>query len=184
MKLELIQHSHEAINSCYIFKEFLDDKNYLNLVKNKIKELATNDEMNHMTNVKANMTNYKKLIEQEEFNSLHEKILETISNCIRLRTVHYNAPLKFLIKDSWAMIHKQNDRTDIHEHNGRTWAVVFYAKVPHETIFHLPDFGGRVNLQDNMLIFFPAAAKHYVDPFLGEHERLSMACNIDQIPPN
>ena len=179
MKLEIIQHSHLSINSCYIFKNFLDNLDYLNIVKNKIKELTIKDEMQHSTNVKANMTSYGKLLEEEEFNSLHKKILETIAICFQLRTPH-QSPFNLKMTNSWGMLHKQNERSVLHCHQACDWSAAFYLQIPHQTIFRLPEFDAQINLEDNLLVFFRGITQHSVDPFQGEGERISMACNINQ----
>lgn len=180
MKLELIQHNYQAINSCYVFNDFLDDLIYLDLLKNKIKALTIQDEMRRTTNVKANMTSYEKLLEQKEFNFLHTKILDTIAICYKLRTPHPNNKFKLKIKNSWGMLHKENERSILHNHLNTTWSVAFYLQIPNQTIFHLPEFDSKIDLQNNMLIFFPGFTNHSVEPFIGEGERLSMACNIMQ----
>ena len=179
MKLELIQYNYQAINSCYILRDFLDDLSYLNLLKDKLKNLTVNDEMQHKTNVKANMTAWQKLLEVEEFQFLHQKILQTICMCYQLRTPHPHHPVTFEMTSSWGMLHKQNDKTATHCHANVNFAAAFYLQVPHSTIFHLPDFDGKIELEDNLLVFFPGATKHSVDPFIGDGERLSMACNIN-----
>jgi len=76
MKLKLLQHSSSAINSIYIFEDFIDDKNYIKHISNKIKQYTEVDEMQRMTNVKASMTNYTKLMEDSDFNFVHQKIIE------------------------------------------------------------------------------------------------------------
>lgn len=180
MKLKLIQHNYHSICSAYIFEDFLDDLSYLDSLSNKIKLLTAHDEMNHKTNVKANMTSYAKLLEDNSFNFLYQKIMETIAICYRLRTAHHQEKFKLNIIDSWGMCHKENEETVLHDHGVVTWSAAFYLQVPQKTNFNIVDFNSYVELKSNMLVFFPGIVKHFVSPFTGEGCRISMACNIQQ----
>lgn len=179
MLLRPIQTSETAINSIYILENFLDDENYLNFLFEKIKNYTTKDEMNRETNVKASMTSWAKLLEDSDFNFLHNKILETLLNIFMLRTPHPNQKYKLGYYDSWGMSHKKGDFTLNHTHTNAVFSGAFYFRVPCFTEMVFDDFQESVELKNNMLLLFPALCKHKVGKHTSKEERISMAFNID-----
>jgi len=181
MLLDLIQISPNAINSVYILRDFLEDKNQLSFLANKILDYTKTDEMNKSTNVKASMTSYDKLLDDSDFKSLHSKILLTLINLYRMRTPHWKNTIKAQIIDSWGMSHKKGDHTIEHIHGGSSFSGAFYFKVPSHTEMYFADYQEAVKLEDNMLLLFPSLCKHSVGKHTGEEKRLSMAFNMNII---
>jgi len=177
MKIEILQHSHNSINSVYIFRDFLDDLDYLKKITEKVALYTEKDEMNHQTNVKANMTGYKKLIEDDDFNFVHKKIMETIAIVFKLRVPSGNQKIKLTMIDSWGMRHKQGENTATHVHTV-SWATAFYLYVPHETNMFFEEYYSWIPLTTNSLVFFQGFTKHAVNEHIGDQDRLSMASNI------
>lgn len=179
MLLKLIQTKETAINSIYILENFLDDMNHLDFLCKKIKTYTTKDEMNRATNVKASMTSWAKLLEDSDFDFLHNKILETLFNIFMLRTPHPHQKYKIGYFDSWGMSHKKGDFTINHTHTNCVFSGAFYFRVPCFTEMIFDDFAESVELKDNMLLLFPALCKHKVGKHTSEEERISMAFNMD-----
>lgn len=179
MKIKLIQSSCNAINSVYIVEDFLDDLEYLNFLSSKIEKYTLEDEMQKSTNVKASMTSWQKLLKDSDFNNIHVKILEILSNIYTLRTPHPDAPITFLYQDSWGMSHQMNDFTVNHIHAPSAFAGGFYFKVPCATEMYFDDYQSSVQLKENMLVLFPALCKHKVSNHTSEVNRISMAFNIE-----
>jgi hypothetical protein len=175
MKLELIQYSHNAINSIYIYKDFLENKDQLLFYKNKIKEHTRSDQMNRDTNVKATMTDWWTLLKDKDFDFLHSKLLHTIHNTIFLRSPGKLRGYK--IHNSWGMKHCQGDGTICHIHEC-LFAGVFYLDVPCTTMIRFEDFNMEYPLEDNLFMFFPGYTKHAVSTHTSESPRLSMAFNV------
>ena len=181
MKISVIQSTCAAINSVYIINDFIDNKDYLNLLSNKIEKYTEKDEMNRQTNVKASMTSYKKLLSDEDFNIIHVKILETMLNIYKLRTPHPFQEIVASYRDSWGMAHKKDDHTVNHVHLGSTFAGGFYFNVPCYTEMYFDDYQSSVQLKENMLLLFPGLCKHRVQKHNAYEKRISMAFNIDLV---
>ena len=179
MILELIQSSPNAINSIYIFRNFLDDKNYLNFLSDKIMNYTSTDEMNKSTNVKASMTTYGKLVEDPDFKFIHQKIIETLSNTYRMRSPTWRQTNIVELIDSWGMAHQKGDYTIEHVHGNTSFSGAFYFKVPSPTTMYFADYQEALKLEDNMLLLFPSLCKHSVGKHTGEEKRISMAFNIN-----
>lgn len=178
MKLSLIQVSSAAINSVYIFQDFLEDKSYLDFLSKKIEAYTEQDEMQKNTNVKANMTKYKKLLSDKDFLYMHGKILEVLSMTYTLRTPHPEQTINLEITESWGMRHKKGDFTYNHIHNAG-FSGAFYFKVPCPTVMWFEDYHEGLNLQENMLVLFSGFTKHSVFEHTGDTDRISMAFNIN-----
>jgi len=176
MQLEILQHSSRSINSIYIYKNFLEDKEKLNLYKNKITNHTYSDLMNRETNVKANMTKYDDLLKDNDFYSLHQSFLKTVSNTIKLRSPSELIPFK--IFNSWGMSHYKGDHTIAHVHHC-LFAGVFYIDVPCETFIRFEEYNCNYLLENNLFIFFPGYTVHEVSTHTSDVPRISMAFNID-----
>jgi len=178
MQLELIQSSCAAINSIYIIHNFLEDLDFLKTLENRIDNHTKEDEMAQQTNVKATMTTYKKLLNDEQFNKINIKILETLRFIYTLRTPTPDEKMSFNMFDCWGMRHKKNNYTVNHIH-GSLFSGAFYIRVPSPTEMFFEDFFKSVVLKDNMLLLFPGFSKHAVGEHQGDIDRLSMAFNIN-----
>lgn len=178
MKLNVVQSSSAAINSIYIIHDFLDDLSYLKSLEDSLEKYTLKDEMENSTNVKATMTEYEKLLGDEQFNKIHTKILETLAFIFTLRTPHPHEVLSFEMIDSWGMRHRKNNETVNHIH-GSSFSGAFYVRVPSPTVMFFEDYFHSLELENNMLVLFPGFTKHAVEKYLGDIDRISMAFNID-----
>jgi uncharacterized protein (TIGR02466 family) len=102
----------------------------------------------------------------------------------------------------WANVNRHGDYNSIHIHSGSHWAVVYYVSVGEEEPGH--SLNGQLELRDprpaaghgrlpgfmfgraitvlprpGTLVVFPAWLEHWVHPFYGKGERISVAVNID-----
>lgn len=179
MKLRLIQSNCSAINSIYIYENFLDDLQYLNLLKSHISEYTNKpNDLDYKTNVFAKMTNWKKLLEDQDFNKIHQSIAETLYNTINLRNPCPNQKIEFFFDNSWGMKHDEGDYTQDHIHNFAYFSGSFYFEVPTPTMMWFEDYQQDVELKDNMLVLFPGLCKHRVTAHTGQKPRYSMAFNM------
>ena len=177
MKLRLIQTNCSSINSIYIYENFLEDLTYLNLLTDKIREYTKESELDYKTNVFGKMTGWKKLLEDSDFNKLHQLIGQTLYNTINLRNPVPNQKIKISFDDSWGMRHTEGDYTQDHIHNFCHFSGSFYLDVPTDTRMWFEDYQDEVKLENNMLLIFPSLCKHRVSTHTGEKDRLSMAFN-------
>ena len=179
MKLRLIQTNCSAINSIYVYENFLEDLSYLNILKNKIIEYTKNGELDYKTNVLAKMPGWKKLLEDDDFNRIHQNIIHTLYNIINMRNPTPNEEIAFGYRDSWGMSHGEGDYTKDHIHNFSHFSGSFYFEVPTTTRMWFEDYQEEIELKDNMLVLFPGLTKHRVTAHTGEKQRYSMAFNLD-----
>ena len=178
MILSLIQSNCSAINSVYIYHDFLHDKSYLDLLKNKLQQHLEVAELSHQTNVKAKMTKWEKLLEDPDFGFLHTQIINTIYNTLSLRNPCTNERFNFQYTNSWGMCHEEGDETLDHIHDFRVWSGAFYIDVPYETKMWFEDFQDYAKILTNTLVFFQGGTKHRVEKHIGKEKRYSMAFNV------
>ena len=102
----------------------------------------------------------------------------------------------------WANVNRSGHYNVAHVHAGSHWSVVYYVAVgteepghPYNGLLELKDprpaavfgrlppfmFGRHLTIrpQAGMLVVFPAWLEHWVHPFFGKGERISIAVNID-----
>lgn len=111
---------------------------------------------------------------------------------------HAGRRLRFSLS-AWANVSREGDYNVPHVHEA-TWAAVYYAAVPAQCIESgtgalelmdpralsaVPDlpcdfFATRraIHPRPGMLVLFPGPLMHYVHPFRGPGERISIACDI------
>ena len=103
---------------------------------------------------------------------------------------------------AWANVNRNGNYNNMHSHAGSHWSVVYYVATGEEAPGHqfngilelhdprpaathgrLPMFmfgrGLNVRPQPGLLVMFPAWIEHWVHPFFGTGERISIAVNID-----
>jgi uncharacterized protein (TIGR02466 family) len=95
---------------------------------------------------------------------------------------------------SWANVLRKGDYNKIHNHPGALWSGCYYVSVGQPE--PEPAFNGWIEFQDprpgnihggkeriepaeGMLLLFPGWLNHYVNPFSGSGERISIAFNFD-----
>ena len=179
MKLSLIQSNCSAINSVYIYENFLEDLQYLELLKSKIAEYTNKpNKLDYKTNVLAKMTDWQHLLKDEDFSRIHQSIAITLYNTLNLRFPKPNESIKIEFGDSWGMKHTAEDYTKDHVHNFCNFSGSFYFEVPTKTKMWFEDYQQDVELKDNMLVLFPALCKHRVSKHKGDKPRYSMAFNM------
>jgi hypothetical protein len=182
MKLRVIQTHCSAINSIYIYYDFLENMEYLNLLKGKIEKYATKTEQYNSTVLLAKQTDYHTLIEDTDFNKIHESIGHTLYNTINLRNPTPNDKIEIVFEASWGICHEEGNSTKEHIHPFINFSGAFYFDVPTDTRMWFEDFQQDVKLEKNMLILFPSLCKHRVHKHVGKQPRISMAFNINCKP--
>lgn len=179
MNLEIVQNGHSSLYAVYIIRDYLS-LDYLDVVRDTALKLTEQDAMNKQTNVKATMSNYTALLEDNQTKDLFTKAMRTIDAIYQLRSCHTQEVFDYKLKDAWAMKHLSRDYTQTHMHYPTDWSGAFYIHVPQpaERIDFL-EFSRSVPLESNMLVLFPGMVKHSVSPHVSEEPRISLAFNID-----
>ena len=179
MKLEVIQFSIHSLYSAYIIRDYLSQEELYKLDK-VLRDKTKIDEMNKSTNVKGNMTSYSALQDVQECADLISKAIFTIDSIVKLRSSHGRDSFIYRVTDDWGMRHNTNDYSINHAHYPSHWSAAFYTTVPDpKPIMKLIEFNDKVELDNNMLVIFPAMVNHEVSINKSDKERISMAFNID-----
>ena len=176
---KIIQNSHLGHYGVYIFENILED-DYLKLLIDRTFQLTSRDEMNHHTNVKANMTEYKKLVFDQDFEILRKYIMSFLKLCMLFRTPHWNVmDTNYVFSDFWAMQFRRGEHTQLHTHMESDNSGVFCIKSDENTQNYFPDlFHNSQILKDNTLYLFPGICPHSTTVGQTDVTRLSLAFNI------
>lgn len=101
----------------------------------------------------------------------------------------------------WANINQNGDYNTLHVHAGCDWSVVYYVSAgvpnpdtptngrielrdprPAATYARIPGFNSgqpmRIKPQAGLMVIFPSWIEHWVHPFYGEGNRISIALNV------
>lgn len=176
--IEIIQHNCSNIYAVFILTNFLE-KDYFNQIKEKTEELTMVDSQNYNTNVKANMTSYKELLQHKDYGLFMKKSLQYLNIIYKLRSPHPDQRIRYDFMDLWGMRHKKGNSTLLHTHAQTGWSGAFYFKLPDTTYMNFPDFDTFQQLQENTLYLFPGLIKHSVPKHTHDIDRVSLAFNID-----
>jgi hypothetical protein len=179
MQATVLQHSVNPVG-VYLFEKFLDDIDYLNQLTNLVSEKTEKDFMNKKTNVQGNMTEWNAVLEDFNFNKVHQKILDIVGITYTLRTPHQRDKFNLKFANSWGMRHKKGQGTNNHIHSLGCWSGALYLSVPPNSRMYFHDYDQEVHLQDNLLIVFPGSVQHMAFPNSQDQDRISMAFNIFQ----
>ena len=152
-------------------------------MRQSLKDIILNrgDEQNHVTNVKADMTDWFMHKKYKEFKELSIHA-EAIANQM---TEDHIATFTF---DCWGAVYRKGDETVIHSHWGNLWSWCYYLKIPNDSPpFRFEDtFQSETNdvtsfdiyPEDDDLLIFPSWFKHSVPKMECDGERIMIAGNI------
>ena len=117
----------------------------------------TGDEMNRVTNVQANMTNYKTHLSNIHFKTLGNTVIELCRE--GMQNKH-----EFVVCDMWGAIYKKGDWTKSHQHWPYTWSFTYYVKVSEKT--------------SPLVFIWPSIVLHEVPKQEVDEERIMIAGNL------
>jgi uncharacterized protein (TIGR02466 family) len=132
--------------------------------------------------------------------SLKNAILEAVSHVIQVTSDH-QSPRGAVRVVAWANVARRGDYHRIHNHPSSAWSGVYYVATggtapehPLSGVLELCDprpfsemvptpgaiFGQRmiVRPEAGTMVVFPSWLYHFVNPFVGEGERISVAFNV------
>ena len=120
--------------------------------------------------------NLEKLIEFKKPIEILEKIL---NDKIKHQMFKKKTIGKFMIKNIWFTIKKNNDKHSIHNHPKSVLSGVYYFKIDEnsggELNLHLDDKELSLNCKKNDLVIFNSNMFHSVKPYYGQNDRISIA---------
>ena len=144
------------------------------------------DEQNHVSNVKADMTDWFMHKKYKEFKELSIHA-EAVANQM------IEDPVAMFTFDCWGAVYRKGDETVIHSHWGNLWSWCYYLKIPNDS----PPFRFEDTFQSGTndvtsfdiypevddLLIFPSWFKHSVPKMECDGERIMIAGNIQTVRP-
>mgnify|MGYP001159802140 CR=1 FL=1 len=162
-----------------VYEKTIDDKKMDKDIIKVIDEYG--DRQNHITNVKAQMTEWH-MYKEPGFNKLANIVLRLIPEITKD---------KFSIKDfkpkvaeMWGMKYKSGEIAIEHDHWPCAWSGVYYLKGPKDSpgLFfpEMGDQGGERTFETGLLIMFPGHVRHAVRSKKFKGSRYVVAFNVHQ----
>ena len=140
----------------------------------------TGDMMNHVSNVKASMTDWDSHEKNSHINAIAKKALFLCQDGMKTKY-----PLE--IADCWGALYTKGEHTVEHHHWPFTWSFTYYVKVSDNTaplVFHniLNPEKEFVNMpiqpKKGDMFIFPSQMRHSVPEQESDEERIMVAGNI------
>ena len=158
-------------------------------MRQSLKDIILNrgDEQNHVSNVKADMTDWFMHKKYKEFKELSIHA-EAVANQM------IEDPVAMFTFDCWGAVYRKGDETVIHSHWGNLWSWCYYLKIPNDSPpFRFEDTfqSGKTTVtsfdiypEDDDILIFPSWFKHSVPKMECDGERIMIAGNIQRRPEN
>ena len=152
-------------------------------MRQSLKDIILNrgDEQNHVSNVKADMTDWFMHKKYKEFKELSIHA-EAVANQM------IEDPVAMFTFDCWGAVYRKGDETVIHSHWGNLWSWCYYLKIPNDSPpFRFEDTfqSGKTTVtsfdiypEDDDILIFPSWFKHSVPKMECDGERIMIAGNI------
>ena len=134
------------------------------------------DRQNHLTNVKAQMTDVK-MWNEPGFKHLANIVLDV---CNKIKK---NKETNFILHNLWGMKYKTNDYAIEHDHWPSVWSFVYYPKVPKGApglFFSELENGIEIDIKSGLLVLFDGSLKHSVKPGVFKGYRYVVSGNIKE----
>ena len=157
------------------------------------KILAYPDVMKHQTNVKANMTDWRMHMKDDDFGKLASTV-ETIAMNMRYGSTHVDGDThtvknkgqspRLMTDECWGASYGKGEYTNNHNHWPALWSWCYYLQVPKGSsplVFSEAGIMFEPNVGD--LVIFDGQAEHSVPPCECEEKRVMIAGNIVAISP-
>ena len=162
------------------------DTNTNNRLIQKI--LAYPDVMKHQTNVKANMTDWRMHIKDDDFGKLASTV-ETIAMNMRYGSTHVDGDThtvknkgqspRLMTDECWGASYGKGEYTNNHNHWPALWSWCYYLQVPKgSSPLVFSEAGIMFEPKVGDLVLFDGQAQHSVPPCDCEEKRVMIAGNI------
>ena len=156
------------------------------------KILAYPDVMKHQTNVKANMTDWRMHMKDDDFNKV-STIVENVAKTMRYGSTHVDGDThtkrkgqspRLMTDECWGASYSKGEFTQEHNHWPALWSWCYYLQVPKGSsplVFTEAGIAFEPKVGD--LVVFSGQVQHSVPPCECEEKRVMMAGNIVSISP-
>ena len=137
---------------------------------------------------------------------LGRRIIELANHATTMLLKHFNATASFSWKVSiWANVNRRGHWNKMHYHPGSTWSGTYYVDAG-EAPPSDPPGAGRISFMDpvlagqmtffsglvsqyfevdpvaGLMVLFPSYLPHFVQPYMGQRPRISIAFNVHKEP--
>ena len=157
------------------------------------KILAYPDVMKHKTNVKANMTDWRMHMKDDDFGKLASTV-ETIAMNMRYGSTHVDGDThtvknkgqspRLMTDECWGASYGKGELTKNHNHWPALWSWCYYLQVPKgSSPLVFSEAGIMFEPKVGDLVIFDGQAEHSVPPCECEEKRVMIAGNIVAISP-
>jgi hypothetical protein len=157
------------------------------------KILAYPDVMKHQTNVKANMTDWRMHMKDDDFGKLASTV-ETIAMNMRYGSTHVDGDThtvknkgqspRLMTDECWGASYGKGELTKNHNHWPALWSWCYYLQVPKgSSPLVFSEAGIMFEPKVGDLVIFDGQAEHSVPPCECEEKRVMIAGNIVAISP-
>ena len=155
------------------------------------KIIAYPDVMKHKTNVKANMTDWRMHMKDDDFGKLASTV-ETIAKNMRYGSTHVDGDThtvknkgqspRLMTEECWGASYGKGEYTKNHNHWPALWSWCYYLQVPKgSSPLVFPEAGIMFEPKVGDLVIFSGQAQHSVPPCECEDKRVMMAGNISVV---
>ena len=135
------------------------------------------DRMNHKTNVKAQMTEWK-MWNEPGFNKLANIMIE----CVKQITNTKNIKVALEMIGMWGMKYKSEEHTVDHDHWPATYSCAYYLNAPKDApgllFTELGEQGALRKIEPGLLVFFKGDLRHAVMPTKFKGNRYVVSANF------
>jgi uncharacterized protein (TIGR02466 family) len=141
----------------------------------------------------------KNIVNDPEIQELKDEILRHVQKISEY--IGRNLNLEYVVENMWININRKNHFDIIHDHPGFSFSGTFYVKFDEDCgniVFTNPNscsswafkkitarnytpYNSEVYSifpEENLLVIFPSSVKHYVEPNLSDHDRISISFNV------
>ena len=157
------------------------------------KILAYPDVMKHKTNVKANMTDWRMHMKDDDFGKLASTV-ETIAMNMRYGSTHVDGDThtvknkgqspRLMTDECWGASYGKGEFTNNHNHWPALWSWCYYLQVPKgSSPLVFSEAGIMFEPKVGDLVLFDGQAQHSVPPCDCEEKRVMIAGNIVAVSP-
>jgi len=157
------------------------------------KILAYPDVMKHKTNVKANMTDWRMHMKDDDFGKLSSTV-ETIAMNMRYGSTHVDGDThtvknkgqspRLMTDECWGASYGKGEYTNNHNHWPALWSWCYYLQVPKgSSPLVFSEAGIMFEPKVGDLVLFDGQAQHSVPPCDCEEKRVMIAGNIVAVSP-
>jgi len=165
----------------------IDQKTHDTLIQ---KILAYPDVMKRQTNVKANMTDWRMHMKDDDFAKV-ATAAEVVARSMRYGSTHVDGDVhtkrkgqspRLMTEECWGASYGKDEYTQEHNHWPATWSWCYYLQVPKGSsplVFR--EAGVMFEPKVGDLVVFSGQAEHHVPKCECEEKRVMMAGNISAV---